>query len=120
MTSVGSSRVVGPSAADTALLLDALTGWDAQIWLTLQAKWDLWHALRALTSAHSKTGRTCRSSAEDMHCFERIDRAVSIRCPSRGEAHLIDVLSAVGKSRGTGIVTAPVAAHSVPRCSRTM
>jgi plasmid maintenance system antidote protein VapI len=22
-------------------------GWDAQIWLTLQAKWDLWHALKA-------------------------------------------------------------------------
>lgn len=36
------------------------------------------------------------------------------------QAHLIDVLSAVGKSRGTGIVTAPVAAHSVPRWSRTM
>jgi hypothetical protein len=37
-----------------------------------------------------------------------------------GAAHLIDVLSADGKSRGTGIVTAPVAAHSVPRWSRTM
>jgi addiction module HigA family antidote len=34
-------------SADTALLLEALTGWDAQIWLALQAKWDLWHALRA-------------------------------------------------------------------------
>ena len=34
-------------SADTALLLEALTGWDAQIWLTLQAKWDLWHAQRA-------------------------------------------------------------------------
>jgi addiction module HigA family antidote len=34
-------------SADTALLLDALTGWDAQIWLILQAKWDLWHALKA-------------------------------------------------------------------------
>ena len=34
-------------SADTALLLDALTGWDAQIWMTLQARWDLWHALRA-------------------------------------------------------------------------
>ena len=33
-------------SADTALLLEALTGWDAQIWLTLQAKWDLWHALK--------------------------------------------------------------------------
>ena len=33
-------------SADTALLLEVLTGWDAQIWLTLQAKWDLWHALR--------------------------------------------------------------------------
>jgi plasmid maintenance system antidote protein VapI len=31
-------------SADTALLFEALTGWDAQIWLTLQAKWDLWHA----------------------------------------------------------------------------
>jgi antitoxin HigA-1 len=34
-------------SADTALLLEALTGWDAQIWLTLQAKWDLWQAMRA-------------------------------------------------------------------------
>ena len=34
-------------SADTALLLEALTGWDAQIWLTLQAKWDLWHAMQA-------------------------------------------------------------------------
>ena len=34
-------------SADTALLLEALTGWDAQIWLSLQAKWDLWHAQRA-------------------------------------------------------------------------
>ena len=29
------------------LLLEAATGWDAQIWLALQAKWDLWHAMRA-------------------------------------------------------------------------
>lgn len=34
-------------SADTALLPEALTGWDAQIWLTLQAKWDLWHAMKA-------------------------------------------------------------------------
>jgi len=34
-------------SADTALLLEALTHGDAQIWLTLQAKWDLWHALKA-------------------------------------------------------------------------
>jgi addiction module HigA family antidote len=34
-------------SADTALLLEALTRWDAQIWLTLQAKWDLWHATKA-------------------------------------------------------------------------
>jgi addiction module HigA family antidote len=33
-------------SADTALLLEALTGWDAQIWLTLQVKWDLWHAMK--------------------------------------------------------------------------
>jgi addiction module HigA family antidote len=32
-------------SADTALLLEALTRWDAQLWLTLQAKWDLWQAL---------------------------------------------------------------------------
>ena len=31
-------------SADTALLFEALARWDAQIWLTLQAKWDLWHA----------------------------------------------------------------------------
>ena len=34
-------------SADTALLLEALTGWDAQIWLTLQSKWALWHAVKA-------------------------------------------------------------------------
>lgn len=34
-------------SAETAILLAALTHWDAEIWLTLQAKWDLWHALRA-------------------------------------------------------------------------
>src|ERR1700730_11921927 len=34
-------------SADTALLFEALTPWDAQIRLALQAKWDLWHALRA-------------------------------------------------------------------------
>jgi addiction module HigA family antidote len=34
-------------SAGTALLFEALTGWDAQIWLTLQAKWDLWHAVRS-------------------------------------------------------------------------
>ena len=33
-------------SADTALLLEALTGWDAQIWLTLQSKWDLWHPMK--------------------------------------------------------------------------
>lgn len=34
-------------SADTALLFEALTNWDAEIWLRLQAKWDLWHALKA-------------------------------------------------------------------------
>ena len=33
-------------SADTALLLEALTGWDAQIWLTLQVRWDLWHVMK--------------------------------------------------------------------------
>jgi addiction module HigA family antidote len=34
-------------SADTALLLEGLTRWDAQIWLTFQTKWDLWHAMKA-------------------------------------------------------------------------
>jgi len=34
-------------SADTALLFAALTRWDAEIWLVLQARWDLWHAIRA-------------------------------------------------------------------------
>ena len=34
-------------SADTALLLEALTRWDAQIWLALQANWELWHAAKA-------------------------------------------------------------------------
>jgi addiction module HigA family antidote len=38
-------------SADSALLLEALTGWDAQIWLTLQSRWDLWQAV------HSKRRR---------------------------------------------------------------
>jgi plasmid maintenance system antidote protein VapI len=33
-------------SADTALLLEALTRWDAEIWWRLRAKWDLWHALQ--------------------------------------------------------------------------
>ncbi len=36
--------------AETALLLEALTCWDAEIWLRLQAKWDLWHAAKAISS----------------------------------------------------------------------
>src|SRR3954466_8401837 len=47
--------------ADTALLLEALTGWDAQIWLTLQAKWDLWHAMRA--RGHRPKVRPLRKTA---------------------------------------------------------
>jgi addiction module HigA family antidote len=34
-------------SADTALLLGELTQWDAEIWMRLQAKWDLWHAAKA-------------------------------------------------------------------------
>ena len=34
-------------SAETALLLEGLTRWDAEIWLNLQAKWDLWHAIKA-------------------------------------------------------------------------
>lgn len=36
-------------SAETALLLQELTRWDAEIWLRLQAKWDLWHASNART-----------------------------------------------------------------------
>jgi addiction module HigA family antidote len=43
-------------SADTALRLEALTGWDAQIWLTLQAKCDLWHAQRARLSHCMRAG----------------------------------------------------------------
>jgi addiction module HigA family antidote len=43
-------------SADTALLLEGLTRWDAQIWLTLQAKWDLWHALRARRTTMMSSG----------------------------------------------------------------
>ena len=38
----------------------------------------------------------------------------------RAALYLLEVLSAVGKSLGTGMVTEPVAAHSVPRWSSTM
>ena len=48
-------------SADTALLLEALTGWDAQIWLTLQAKWDLWHAMKA--RGHRPKDRPLRRTA---------------------------------------------------------
>jgi addiction module HigA family antidote len=34
-------------SAETAFLLEGLTRWDAQIWMTLQGQWDLWHAMRA-------------------------------------------------------------------------
>ena len=49
------------------------------------------------------------------------DRRVSVptfsasRGVSAPHSYLIEVLSAVGKSLGTGMVTEPVAAHSVPR-----
>ena len=48
-------------SADTALLLEALTAWDAQIWLTLQAKWDLWHAMKA--RGHKPKVRPLRKTA---------------------------------------------------------
>lgn len=48
-------------SADTALLLEALTRWDAQIWMNLQSKWDLWHAMRA--RAHQPKVRALPTSA---------------------------------------------------------
>jgi addiction module HigA family antidote len=53
-------------SADTALLLEALTRWDAQIWLALQAKRDLWHALRARTQ-HPKVKALPQLEAEVAH-----------------------------------------------------
>lgn len=58
-----SSRAAGGVSADTAPLLDALTGWDAQIWLTLQAKWDLWHAMK--TRGWRPSVRALRKTAEE-------------------------------------------------------
>jgi len=60
-------------SADTALLLEALTRWDAAIWLRLQAKWDLWHAVQARgpqlrsssqTPGHLPCSRTRRSPTD--------------------------------------------------------
>ena len=34
-------------SAETALLLQELTRWDAEIWMRLQVKWDLWHATKS-------------------------------------------------------------------------
>jgi antitoxin HigA-1 len=45
-----------PVSAETAALLEGLTGWDAQIWMMLQVKRDLWHAKRAV--AHRPKVRT--------------------------------------------------------------
>jgi plasmid maintenance system antidote protein VapI len=56
-----SSRAARTFSADTALLLEALTPWDAQIWLTLQAKRDLWHAVKA--RGHRLKGRPLRKTA---------------------------------------------------------
>jgi addiction module HigA family antidote len=33
-------------SADTALLLEALTGMEASFWMGLQSNYDLWHAVR--------------------------------------------------------------------------
>ena len=43
-------------SADTTLLLEALTRWDAEIWLRLQAKWDLWHAGAGARASAEGTG----------------------------------------------------------------
>lgn len=39
-------------SASTALLLGELTQWDAEIWMRLQSKWDLWHAAKARAPRH--------------------------------------------------------------------
>jgi addiction module HigA family antidote len=39
---------------DTALRLERATGMDADFWLGLQTRWDLWHALRSEEAAEIK------------------------------------------------------------------
>jgi addiction module HigA family antidote len=63
-------------SADTALLLEALTRWDAQIWLTLQSKWDLWHAMK------SRGSRPKVARALDSICLARTFCPMSGLTPS--------------------------------------
>ena len=61
-------------SADSALRLEALTLWDAEIWLLLQAKWDLWHAAQARGPRPKVRCREARSREERM-AFRR-----ALRC----------------------------------------
>lgn len=72
-------------SADTALLLEALTRWDAEIWLRLQAKWDLWHAAhtRPLTHKERLLGRgSCREQPREPPGRVAGLRPPAIRAPS--------------------------------------
>ena len=52
-------------SAETALLLEALTRWDAEIWMRLQAKWDLWHAAKARGSRFKVEALPRRAKSPD-------------------------------------------------------
>src|SRR5262245_65872311 len=59
--------------------------------------------------------------ARSLHAGREADRQTAVGFRSELAHHLIVlVLSALGKSRGIGRVTLPVAAHSLPRCSVVM
>ena len=64
---------------------------------------------RALRQRRRGTGSWCCSIVVVFPTFS------ASRGVSAPHSYLIEVLSAVGKSLGTGMVTEPVAAHSVPR-----
>ena len=70
----GDVRARRAVSADSALLLEALTLWDAEIGLRLQAKWDLWHAAQARGPRPKVRCREARSREERM-AFRR-----ALRC----------------------------------------
>ena len=62
-------------SADTALLLGELTRWDAEIWMRLQAKWDLWHAAKA--SGRRQKVRVLPREAKGLGRLAKTDRVAS-------------------------------------------
>jgi len=62
-------------SAETALLLQELTRWGAEIWLRLQAKWDLWHAAKSRRTRSTvrplQNGRHPQNSPTDTRGLQR-------------------------------------------------